>query len=142
MPETFQTRRRVEWRDTDAAGIAHISCFMDYMEEAEHALLRHVGLSVSFRDEQGPISLPRVAVRCEYHSSVRFEDELEIDVRVERLGEKSVTYAFGFTCQGRAVANGSITAVCCRLAPDTPPRSIPLPASFVAALRDYVAPPG
>ena len=40
----FVARRRVEFRDTDAAGIAHFSTFFVWMESAEHELLRHAGV--------------------------------------------------------------------------------------------------
>ena len=39
MP-TFRTTRRVEFRDTDAAGIVHFSAFFFYMESVEHEFLR------------------------------------------------------------------------------------------------------
>jgi 4-hydroxybenzoyl-CoA thioesterase/acyl-CoA thioester hydrolase len=42
----FHTARRVEFRDTDAAGIMHFSTFFNRMEEAEHELLRTLGTSV------------------------------------------------------------------------------------------------
>lgn len=47
------TRRRVEFVETDAAGIVHFSSFFVYMEQAEHELLRHLGLNVFVDDEQG-----------------------------------------------------------------------------------------
>ena len=40
------TRRRVEFRDTDAAGIVHFSAFFVWMESAEHELLRAAGVPV------------------------------------------------------------------------------------------------
>ena len=46
MPSPFIMRRRVEFRDTDAAGIAHFSVFFPWMEQAEHEVLRQLGLSV------------------------------------------------------------------------------------------------
>ena len=53
MPSAYTTSRRIEFRDTDAAGIAHFSVFFTMMEEAEHEFLRHLGLSVLMRDEKG-----------------------------------------------------------------------------------------
>ena len=47
MPNGFQFERRVEFCETDAAGIAHFSSLIVYMEQAEHALLRSLGLSVA-----------------------------------------------------------------------------------------------
>ena len=46
MSQVFKTERRVEFRDTDAAGIVHFSVFFAYMEQAEHEFLRSLGLSV------------------------------------------------------------------------------------------------
>jgi acyl-CoA thioester hydrolase len=127
-PAHFTTTRRVEFHDTDAAGIMHFAKFFHFMEEAEHEYLRHLGLSVLMRDEQGPISWPRVSVRCDYRSALHFEDVVTIDVRLARRGEKSVTFAFHFTHNERLIAEGSITAVCCRLSSHQPPKSIPIPA--------------
>lgn len=45
-PKGFHWRRRVEFAETDMAGIAHFSSFIIYMEQAEHALLRSLGTSV------------------------------------------------------------------------------------------------
>lgn len=120
-------RRRIQFRDTDAAGIAHFSTFFLFMEEAEHEFLRARGLSVLMRDAEGAISWPRVAVKCDYASPVKFEDMLEIDVALTRIGDKSVTYAFTFTCEGRQVARGEITAVCCRVGENVVPKSILIP---------------
>src|SRR3984893_8862096 len=51
MSEPYRTTRRVEFRDTDAAGIAHFSAFFFYMESVEHEFLRSLGLSVVSEDE-------------------------------------------------------------------------------------------
>ncbi|MGH7136375.1 MAG: acyl-CoA thioesterase, partial [Pirellulales bacterium] len=112
---TFRSRRRVAFRDTDAAQIAHFSVFFNYMEEVEHEYLRSLGLSVVFRDSAGTLSWPRVSAQCDYEGAVRFEDVLDIELAVERVGEKSVTYRFTFLHDGRPVAAGRLTAVCCRM---------------------------
>jgi len=127
--------RRVEFRDTDAAGIAHFSVFFNYMEEAEHEFLRRRGLSVFLHDEAGVISWPRVAVKCDYVSAVRFEDEVTIGVKLTRIGSKSVTYSFDMHCGERAVARGEITTVCCRVSRDGPPIGIAIPDFIRAKLQ-------
>ncbi len=101
MSPAFKTSRRVEFRDTDAARMAHFSVFFVWMEQTEHELLRHLGLSVMLTDEEGEISFPRVGARCDYQRSVKFEDVLDIEAVVVRLGEKSVTYEFNFSHEGR-----------------------------------------
>lgn len=138
MPSPFVATRRVEFHDTDAAGIMHFSAFFVLMEQAEHELLRHVGLSVMMFDAEGKISWPRVSTRCEYRSAVKFEDVLQIKVWLARLGSKSATYAFRFTCDGREIAEGEMTSVCCRFPPGGPPVSIAIPDDWAAKLRPWV----
>jgi acyl-CoA thioester hydrolase len=137
MSDSYRTTRRVEFRDTDAAGIVHFSAFFFYMESVEHEFLRQLGLSVLSKDESSPISWPRVSARCDFQSAVRFEDVLDISLGIARLGEKSVTYEFEFSCAGRQVATGKTVAVCCRFAPGAGPVSIPIPAATAAKLRPF-----
>jgi 4-hydroxybenzoyl-CoA thioesterase/acyl-CoA thioester hydrolase len=134
MTVPFQTTRCVQFRDTDAAGIVHFSVFFNYMEEVEHQLLRHLGTSVVLRDDQGTISWPRVSAKCNYLRAVRFEDTLDVEAWVDRLGKKSVTYAFRFSHEGQAVATGSMTAVCCRMKVGDGMHSIAIPESLTSKL--------
>lgn len=130
----FRSRRRVEFRDTDAAGIAHFTVFFNYMEEVEHEYLRSLGLSVVMREQAGVLSWPRVSAQCDYQGAVRFEDVLDVELTVERVGEKSVTYRFVFLHDERAIATGRLTAVCCRMR-DGEPVSLPIPVEIADRLR-------
>jgi len=136
---SFRQTRRVEFAETDMAGIVHFTNFFRYMEETEHAFLRSLGLSVVMHDEQGELGWPRVAVACDYRLPIRYEDVIEIELRVAALGERSVTYHFVIQRQGRTVADGRMTAVCCRLG-DGPPRSIPHLARFRDQVEVYPTP--
>jgi 4-hydroxybenzoyl-CoA thioesterase/acyl-CoA thioester hydrolase len=119
--------RRVEFRDTDAAGIMHFSAYFTYMEEAEHELFRQLGTTVMQKvDEDTTISWPRVAAECQYRGSARFEDIIQIEVSVRRLGTSSVTFAFEFSVGDEPIATGTMTTVCCRFAKGQPPKSIPI----------------
>ena len=65
FPDTcFRMSRRVEFVETDAAGIAHYSSFYHYMEEAEHAFLRSIGRSIIMYDDNGRLGFPRVETQC------------------------------------------------------------------------------
>jgi 4-hydroxybenzoyl-CoA thioesterase/acyl-CoA thioester hydrolase len=134
MATNFQSTKRVEFHHTDAGGIMHFSAFFTFMEEVEHELLRHFGLSVMMHDQEGTIGWPRVSAQCDFKVAVRFEDVLEIKASIERVGEKSVTYAFEFEHEGRSVAKGMLTSVCCRLRPGARPQSIPIPQPFLESL--------
>lgn len=132
MSAAYRSKRMVEWHDTDAAQIAHFTAFFRYMEEVEHEYLRSLGLSVLMHDDVGALSWPRVAVECRYTGAVRFEDVLDVLLEVQRLGRKSVTYRFRFTHEGRAVAEGTMTSVCCRIMRDGMPRGIAIPEAIAA----------
>jgi acyl-CoA thioester hydrolase len=136
MSTPFHTSRMVEFSDTDMAGIMHFSAFFRYMEAAEHELLRSLGFSVYSEIDGDVVSFPRVAASCEFHSPARCEDVLDIDVTVHRVGTKSVTYEFQFTQQGRDVATGQMTSVCCRVPHGEPPVSIPIPVAVATKLRE------
>jgi len=137
MTTAFVTTRRVEFSDTDAAGIMHFVAFFRMMEQAEHELLRSVGLSVIAKDSSGTITWPRVRATCDFQSAARFEDVLTIEVRIARIGKKSVTYRHRFILEGRDVASGEMTAVCCRLKAGSPPKSIAIPAAVVRKLKPF-----
>ena len=139
MSAPFIHTRLVEFRDTDAAGIAHFSMFFVWMEQAEHAALRHVGMSVMDHRAARVISWPRVSARCDYRSPVFFEQQLQIGVTIRNLGQKSVTYGFEFTCESRAVAEGELTTVCCELAESKKLTSIEIPGEIASKLQQLQA---
>ncbi len=132
---SLRTRRRVEFRDTDAAGIVHFSAFFFWMESVEHEFLRAVGLHVLERQPDGvEHSWPRVSVGCDYASTARFGDVLDIALSVTAVGRSSVTYEFVFECDGRLVAEGRVVAVRCRLQPGGGLESVAIPADVVARI--------
>ena len=136
----FTATRRVEFRDTDAAGIMHFASFFPLMESVEHEFLRSLGLSVMAKDDSGPFSWPRVNAQCDFQGAVRFENVLTVTLSISRLGTKSVTYQFDVRHDNRPVATGSMTAVCCRLpSAGSTLQSIPIPEAIAEKLRPYCA---
>ncbi|NDC54927.1 MAG: acyl-CoA thioesterase [Planctomycetia bacterium] len=137
MP-ALTTRRRVEFRDTDAAGIVHFSAFFFWMESAEHELLRAAGLHVfDPLPDGGTASWPRVSASCDYKAAVRFGDEVEVSVHVAELGRTSVTFAFRFEHAGAVVAEGRIVAVRCLMHPDGRPQAVPVPDEIATRLAPF-----
>lgn len=137
MASEFRTTRRIEFEDTDAARIAHFSRFHVFMEQAEHAFLRSLGLSVHMELEGRRLGWPRLAASCEFLEPVRFEDEVEIHLTVKRKGEKSMTYAVEFSRGGRPVARGEITSVCCECEEDGSLKAIPIPEAFASRIEEH-----
>ena len=131
MYTEYRTRRKIEFVDTDMAGIVHFTRFFVFMETAEHEFLRSLGTSVATERNGDKIGWPRLAASCEYLSPLRFEDEVGIRLRVTKKGTKSLTYQFHFTHQGKDIARGQITTVCCVTNPGEKLRAIPIP-DFIA----------
>ena len=116
MPYEFKAIRRVEFSDTDMAGIVHYSNFFRYMETAEHGFFRLLGHSVVMDQVEPAVGWPRVHAECEYRQPLRFEDEVEIQLLVSEKKSKSLSYVFKFRkLNGPTpleVARGTLTVVC------------------------------
>ena len=119
MPSQFRMTHRVEFADTDMAGIMHFANFFRFMERTEHAFLRSLGTSVHAEHDGEVFGWPRVHVECDYARPLRFEDEVEVELRVREKREKALVYDFIFRKlqDGAAeeVARGSFTTVCVTL---------------------------
>ena len=94
MAHEYTMRHRVEFADTDMAGIIHFSAYFRYMEVTEHAFFRSLGLSIVGTPD---IGWPRVHVSCDYRSPLKFEDEIDVTLRVAEKRSKSLSYSFVFT---------------------------------------------
>ena len=126
-------RRCVEFADTDMAGIMHFSGYYRYMEAAEHALFRSVGLSVHMELDGRLVVWPRVHAACDFRAPLRFEDEVEIHVLVREKTRKSITCAHLFRklngANRQPVARGVMTLVCAEMT-DGGLKAIPIPAKI------------
>lgn len=135
MPYEFKTTRRVEFSETDMAGIVHFSNFFRYMEYAEHAFYRSLGRSVIM----GDIGFPRVHAECDYSKPLRFEEMLEIHLLVAEKRSKVLSYLFKFrkeTPQGPVeIARGKMTVVCAAHKPDGTMGSTAMPADFADQIQ-------
>ena len=130
MPYEYKTKRKIEFADTDLAGIVHFARFFVFMETAEHEFLRSLGTSVSTHHNGDKIGWPRLSASCEYLSPLRFEEEVSIHLTVWRKGRKSMTYRFLFKKDDEVVARGQMSSVCCICNPGEPIKAIPIPQSL------------
>src|SRR5207245_499096 len=135
MATPFQTRRRVEFADTDMAGIVHFANFFRFMEAAEVDFLHALGLSVRLEWEGQRLGFPRVSASCDYLRPVTFEDVLDVTVTLEKVGMKSVSYTFDFASRGQVVARGRVVTVCCRIGPDHKIEAVAIPATLRDRLK-------
>jgi acyl-CoA thioester hydrolase len=118
-------RRRVQFSETDAAGLVHFSCFFRYMEDAEHALWRDNGLSIHTADS--PIGWPRVATSFEFHRALTFEQEFDVTIRVAELTRRAISYVCEITREGQRIATGALKIACVAKLPDGSMKSTEIP---------------
>ena len=143
MPYEITIRRRVEFSETDMAGIVHYSNFFRYMESAEHAFFRALGFSIVTSNTRPPVGWPRVHAHCDYHAPLRFEDEFEVHLLVAEKKSKALSYQFRFRKVGEAareVARGKLTVVCVTHNPDGSMSAVHIPKEIADRIEE--APPG
>ena len=133
MDRQFRYARRVQFGETDMAGIVHFSWMFRYMEEAEHAAWRAAGLSIAERD--GELGWPRVAAAFDFRSPLRFEDEFEVVVRLVEVGTRSLQYEHTITKGQVLIGTGRISTVCTRTNADGSMRAAEIPAEVIGKLR-------
>ena len=142
MTEPFKTTKRVEFCETDLAGIVHFSNFYRYMEQAEHEYFRSLGLSIVHQTEDGgSIGWPRVSAACSFYHPARYEDVLDISVYVTRKGVKSLTYQVDFKLDGMLIVKGTMKSVCCFFKPHEKMHSIEIPEPYSQLIQEST-PPG
>ena len=105
--------RRVQFAETDLAGMVHFSAIARYMEEAEHALWRAAGLSIVGPDRA--MGFPRVSVAIDFKAPLKFEDEFEDHVRIEAMSPRTIRYTHTITRGETLIATGTMTAACVAL---------------------------
>lgn len=138
MPRTFVTTRRVEFYETDMAGIVHFANFYRYMEQAEHELFRSLGLKIMEKQPDASIvGWPRVAASCSFDGPAHYGDVIEIRINLLRRGIKSLTMRYEFWRGEQRLAHGEMRTVCCHLIEGEPMRAIEIPPETIAKLREF-----
>jgi acyl-CoA thioester hydrolase len=88
-PFRFAAYTRVAFSDTDAQGVVYYGRYLPYFDLARTEYHRELGEIGAKRTE-----FVMRALQVEYHAPARFDDLLEVFVRVARIGQTSVTYEY------------------------------------------------
>jgi YbgC/YbaW family acyl-CoA thioester hydrolase len=129
----YRLRRRVQFYETDVAGIVHFSWFYRYMEEAEHAMWREAGLSIHPPDSE--FGWPRVSASFDFHRALRFEDEFDVVLRIAELSPKRIRYSCVLLKDEITLATGTMTVACVRKRPDQKMESTEIPADIASRFQ-------
>ena len=139
MAYEFKAQRRVEFSDTDMAGIMHYSNFFRFMETAEHGFYRSLGFSVVNSTLDPRVGWPRVHAECDYRKPLRFEDLVELHLLVTEKRSKALSFQFRFRKvtgeSAEEVARGALTIVCVAHAPDGSMKAVPIPQEIAGKIE-------
>ena len=134
MSYEFKITRRVEFSETDMAGIMHYSNFFRFMETAEHGFYRSLGFSVVSPEVDPLLGWPRVHAECDFKRPFRFEDQVEIHLLVREKKARTLSFLFRFrklnAVPVEEVATGMLTIVCVSHGPNGKMTAVPIPSAI------------
>lgn len=133
MAQGFRYQRRVQFAETDLAGIAHFASLFRYMEEAEHALWRAAGLSIATAGEN--VGWPRVSASLAFKAPLKFEDEFEVHVTIEDVSRSTIGYRHVIMRGDTVIAEGTMTTVHVDKKPGQALKSTPIPQDILDRLQ-------
>jgi YbgC/YbaW family acyl-CoA thioester hydrolase len=110
----FRTRIPVRFGEVDRAGVVYYPIFLHYFHAAFEAWWAARGLPYPEMIERRRVGFPAVDVRCRYAKPLRYGDEPEIEVAVERIGGRSVTFRYRVHLEGvdGPAAEASVVTAC------------------------------
>lgn len=119
----FKRNVRIQFVDTDASTRIHYSKIFRFFEYMDHEFFRHIGYPYKKLFEMG-YEMPRVHVQCDFAGMVEYDDELEAEASIARIGNSSFAYHFRFYKGGQLVIKGGLTIV---FIDRTTGKSVPIP---------------
>jgi acyl-CoA thioester hydrolase len=130
-PFKFSAATRVGFSDTDAQGVVYYGRYMPYFDLARVEYHRSLDM---LRSEPQDREFVMRAVHVEYHMPARFDDQIEVDVRIKRIGTSSVMYEFAAYVEGVLAVTATQTAVLVDLSERRP---CPVPDWWRERIREF-----
>lgn len=121
----FIKQHRVEFYETDMAGIVHFSNFYRWMEVCESDFFRSLGENLANKMIEGKaIGWPRVSASCSFKSPTYYGDIVDIRLFIQRIGVKSLTMTFEFVREETLLATGQLKTAYCEFTDEDHGRSL------------------
>lgn len=136
---TFRAPIKVCFADIDNAGIVYYPRFMHYFHLAMEEFFSSVmGIDYSAVLHERNVACPTVHVECDFKRRMQYGDQIDMEVRILKIGQSSITWGYRGYLQGNEneiVVEGSNTTVCTRT--DTFEK-IDIPSWLRKGLTDYM----
>ena len=132
----FHTAITTRWSDNDVYGHVNNVVYYSYFDSAANLYLIEHGLDPATSPAIGLV----VESRCQYHAPLGYPVVLDAGVRVDKLGNRAVTYGIAIFAEGdpRAAAHGQLVHVFVDRVTRT---AVPIPAQLRAALEHLMITP-
>lgn len=140
--KTFICRKKIEFHETDMAGIVHFSNFFRYMEFAEARFFESLDEKLIERSDRMISGWPRVEASCKYKRPLHFGDTLCIKLEIQEIKIRAIVYQFTFYKNEQwdeVVARGSMTTVYAESAFHEPMTSASIPAELAQKLTTFIS---
>ena len=130
----FSHALRVRWAEADLQGIVFNGHYLTYADVGITEYFRAMGQTYS--GETGANGSDFFAVRTllEYRSPARFDDMLDVHVRIARLGNSSMQFLIGIYREQELLVTGEIVYV---HADQSSRRPSPIPQTFRDAVTAF-----
>jgi acyl-CoA thioester hydrolase len=105
------TEFRVRYAECDAMGYLHHSRYWEYFEHARTELLRKNGARYRDLEAEGVLFVV-YKLACQYHSPIRYDDVVSVEVRVDRITRTRVDHAYEIRRDGGLLCEATTTLAC------------------------------
>lgn len=137
-PNPLTLERRVEFSQTDAAGLIHFSTYYIFMEAAEAELFRRLGIPLLWSEGSRTFGFPRVDCQCKFRHPLAFDEAVRIELKIEAVLANRIHYTFTFHGPGDVrCAHGSMVTACAAREADGELHAAPIPETTLKALEEW-----
>jgi acyl-CoA thioester hydrolase len=98
---------RVRYAETDKMGVVYYANYLVWFEIGRTDWLRDTGWSYRAMEDEG-LALPVIEAHCEYRQSAKYDDELDVRTRAQRLSPVRIQFDYEVArrADGVAIASG------------------------------------
>ena len=131
--------RKVEFSETDMAGLVHFSNYFRYMEIAERDFFQSLGVNLIQSIPHDLVGYPRSRAECKFSAPLRFGDTVKIHLAVKAIKDRAIDYQFRLYKEAEGgdepVAKGHLTTIYTELTENGDLQSKPLPSELLTDRR-------
>ena len=129
---TFSIPVRVYYEDTDAGGVVYYANYLRFMERARTEWLREIGFEQDELSQEDGVVFAVRSANLEFVKAARFNDMLQVSVKVTNKGKASVTFDQTIARGDELICHGEVRLACVDALEFKPK---PIPAAVAAKIE-------